>query len=108
MIFYEAEVARLVTDLVIMVLALGLLVYASSRRKSVRSLFPLTGLVFLVAGAVIFTSVYVMEIFDQFEIAALFGWEGAASSARGVPEWLSWTLTRLAYVLALVGLGVGT
>ncbi len=108
MIFFEAEVTRLVTDLLIMVFAIGALVDASSRGNSVRSLFPLTGLVFLIAGAVTFSSVFLLEIFDKFELAALLGWEGGATRVTALPEWLSWLLTRLSVVLALTGLVLGS
>ena len=108
MIFYEAELTRLFTDLAIMLLAIGVLVYASSRPTATRPLFPLTGLLLLMVAAVVFVSVYMLEIFDRFELPAAFGWESASTGVRTLPEWLSWSLTRFAYLLALSGLAVGT
>ena len=73
MIFVEGETARLLVDLLILFGALAALVHAVSRRKVVRPLYPLSGIVFLVIGTAIFVGVYLLKVAELYDVAAIFG-----------------------------------
>ena len=107
MIFFEAELARLLTDLILMVFAIFVLVHAATRREFVRPLYPLTGLIFIGAGTVIFVFCFVDGLFETYDVGAMFGNEPGAWGGM-MPEQLSWSLTRFAILLVLTGLGLGT
>ena len=107
MIFVEAELARLLTDLFLMALAILVLVHAATRREFVRPLYPLTGLIFIGAGTVIFVFCFVDGLFETYDVGAIFGNEPGAWGGM-MPEQLSWSLTRFAILLVLTGLGLGT
>ena len=107
MIFVEAELTRLLTDLFLMLFALAVLAHAASRRKVVRPLYPLTGLIFIGIGTAVFVFVFIAGLRETYELGAVFGL-GPGSWHGTLPEQLSWTLSRLAFLLTLTGLALGT
>ena len=107
MIFIEAELARLLTDLFLMTFAIVVLVHAATRRKIVRPLYPLSGLIFIGSGTLIYVFVFVAGLLESNGVAAIFGTEPGAWGG-GLPGQMSWSLSRLAILLALTGLGLGT
>ena len=73
MIFVEAELARLLTDLILMTFAIVVLVHAATRRKVVRPLYPLNGLVFIAMGTSVFVFVFIAGIFESYDLGTVFG-----------------------------------
>ena len=98
------ELGRTLVDLAILGVAIVILVYAVSRKKAVRPLYPLSGLIFLVFGTGLFLVAHLGTVIGPLMAEA----SGQAPSWILLPEWAYWTSTRIAYVTVLVGLVIGT
>lgn len=103
-----SELGKTLVDLAILGLAIVILVYAVSRKKAVRPLYPLTGLIFLVAGTGLFLVAHVGNIIGPLMGPPVGDLLGQPLNGEVLPRWASWTLTRIAYVTVLIGLVIGT
>ena len=98
------ELGRTLVDLAILGLGIVILVYAVSRKKAVRPLYPLSGLIFLLFGTGLFLAAHLSNVIGPLMADA--GRPGLSGIL--LPEWAYWTSTRIAYVTVLIGLTIGT
>ena len=102
------DVGRTLVDLAILGLAIVILVYAVSRKKAVRPLYPLSGLVFLVFGTGLFLVAHLGNLIGPMLESGPLAAADSRSSGTFLPHWAYWTMTRVSYVTVLVGLVIGT
>ena len=102
------DVGRTLVDLAILGLAIVILIYAVSRNRAVRPLYPLHGLVFLVVGTGVFLVAHLSNLIGPMLDPPPLVAADPQSSRMFLPHWAYWTMTRLSYVTVLVGLVIGT
>jgi len=102
------DLARFLGDLFLFVGAIALLVYAVSRRKVAKPLYPRTGQMLLVLGTAIFAVAYLANVLGSENLPAAFGKDVPDFLSVGISGNLFWLLTRSASLIVLAGLFVGT
>ncbi|MDH3431202.1 MAG: sigma 54-interacting transcriptional regulator [Gammaproteobacteria bacterium] len=103
-----SDLARYLGDLLLFASALGVLMYAVSRRNVVRSLYPRSGQILLIVGTIIFAAAYLANVLGSDNLAAAFGVQVPGNLAVGISTEMFWLLTRSAAIIVLAGLVVGT
>jgi len=103
-----SELTQHLVDLSVFAAAMAVLVYAVSRRKVVKSLYPRSGQVLLVLGATIFAFTYLVEAIGSPELTAVFGVQAPAMLNGSLSDDAYWLLSRLSFLLVLGGLTIGT
>ena len=102
------ELGKTLVDLAILALAIVILIYAVARKKAVRPLYPLSGLIFLLFGTGLFLVAHLGNVIGPLMDPQAAGASGQPPGGVLMPEWAYWTCTRIAYVAVLVGLVIGT
>jgi transcriptional regulator with GAF, ATPase, and Fis domain len=103
-----SDLARYLGDLSLFAAAIALLVYAVSRRNVAKPLYPRTGQLLLVLGATIFAVAYLSNVLGSEKLVAAFGVQVPEFLNVGMSEGSFWLASRLATLIVLVGLLVGT
>lgn len=104
--YFSAETAIRVVDLLLLAIAVGAVLFAGLRRSGTSSLFPITGLIPIVIGLLMFVAAYLVGVLVPEDPAPLASMRQPVMPATF--DWLYWTLTRVAFLLILVGLLIGT
>lgn len=105
---FETNIAMLAGDFVLLCIALITVVYAVSRHQVVQSLYPRSGLIFIVLGTAIFVFTYLAEIVLSLNPTTVFGVPLPTSLSSGISDVSIWSMSRVAFASVLLGLTIGT